>query len=149
MKYALAFILSCCALCAQDKTPLNFGSIGLFDEYRKNVCSAYLKASAPIYNKADAASEEEKKAFLVAAQELVRLQAYMGKVRRLSLSPKSNESTRELNKEKLNDAFAKMAAAEIKTELPATRAELNEASKYINALGQAMQLPVVFGKTKR
>lgn len=145
MKHLLAFVLTCCALCAQDKPPLSFGSIGLFDDHRKNVCSAYLKASSPIYNKGDAATDEEKKAFTVAAQELVRLQAYIGKVRRLTLSSKSNESTRDLEKEKLNEAYAKMAAAQIKTGLPATRAELNEASKYINALGQIMQLPVALG----
>jgi hypothetical protein len=150
MKYLLAFVLTCCALCAQDKTPLNFGSIGLFDDHRKNVCSAYLKASSPIYNKGDAATDEEKKAFTVAALELVRLQAYIGKVRRLTLSSKSNEATRDLEKEKLNEAYAKMAAAKIKTDLPATRAELNEASKYINALGQIMQLPVALGgKSKK
>jgi hypothetical protein len=149
MKHALALILACCALVAQDKPPLSFGSIGLFNDYRKNVCSAYLKASSPIYNKGDAATDEEKKAFTVAALELVRLQAYIGKVRRLTLSSKSNESTRELEKEKMSEAYAKMAAAQIKTDLPATRAELNEASNYINSLGQIMQLPVALGGKAR
>jgi hypothetical protein len=152
MKYALAFVLTCCALCAQDKPPLRFGSLSLFDDYRKTVCAAYMKAAAPIYAKGDSVTDEEKKAFADAVQELVRLQAYMGKFKRLALSSKSNAAIRVLENEKLNDAFAKMDAAQIKTDLPATRAELNEASKYINALGQAMQLPVtlvVLSKSKK
>jgi hypothetical protein len=38
-----------------------------------------------------------------------------------------------------------MASAKIATTLPVTRAQLNEASIYINALGQLMQLPVSLG----
>jgi len=49
----------------------------------------------------------------------------------------------------MSEAYAKMAAAQIKTDLPATRAELNEASKYINALGQIMQMPVALGRSKK
>ena len=124
---------------------LQFGSLSLFDDYRKKVCAGYMKAAAPIYAKGEAVTDEEKTSFTEAAKELVRLRAYVGKsksTKRLSLSSKGNESLRVLDQEKLNDYYAKMLAAEIKTDLPATREELNEASKYINALGQLMQLPV-------
>jgi hypothetical protein len=125
--------------------PLRFESLSQFDSHRKDVCAAYLKAAVPIYNKGEIASEEEKVAFIAAAGELARLQAYVGKKRRLSLSPRSNAGLREINMQKINDLYAKMAAAKIQTTLPASRAELNEASIYINALGQLMQLPVTLG----
>jgi len=125
---------------------LRFESLSLFDTHRRNVCSAYLKAANAIYNKGEIASEEEKSAFVSAALELERLQAYVGKSRRLSLDPqKSNAAMRDVNMEKISDLYAKMAAAKIATSLPASRAELNEASVYINALGQLMQLPVRLG----
>lgn len=124
---------------------LKFESLSLFDTHRKNVCSAYMKAAFPIYNKGEAASDEEKAAFIAAAAEIVKLQAYVGKSRRLSLSSKSNAALRAVNTEKMNDFYAKMSAAKIATTLPATRAELNEASIYINNLSQLMQLPVTLG----
>lgn len=155
MKHAAILLLICCTFCyaapqkkaksAPQVAALQFGSLSLFDDYRKKVCAAYMKAAAPIYAKGDAVTDEEKTSFTEAAKELVRLRAYVGKSyssSRFSLSPKGNESLREINEEKLKDAYAKMLAAEIKTDLPATREELNEASKYINALGQLMQLPV-------
>jgi hypothetical protein len=104
-----------------------------------------MKAAYPIYNRGEIASEEEKVAFTVAAAELARLQAYIGKTRRLSLSAKSNEALRAVNSEKMRELYAKMSSAKIATALPVTRAELNEASIYINALGQLMQLPVSMG----
>jgi hypothetical protein len=125
---------------------LRFESLSLFDAHRKNVCAAYLKAAAPIYNKGDSATQQEKEAFLSAAGELVRLQKYIGKSRRLTLDPKSNSSMRELNASKMSDCYARMAAANIATTLPASRTDLNEASSYINALGQLMQLPVILGR---
>lgn len=124
---------------------LKFESLSLFDAHRKNVCSAYMKAAFPIYNKGEAASDEEKAAFIAAAAEIVKLQAYVGKSRRLSLSSKSNAAMRAVNTEKMNEFYAKMSAAKIATTLPATRAELNEASVYINNLSQLMQLPVTLG----
>ena len=124
---------------------LRFESLSLFDAHRKNVCSAYMKAASPIYNKGEAATADEKAAFTVAAAELVRLQNYIGKVRRLSLSSKSNAASRAVDSETLSECYAKMSAAKIATNLPATRAELNEASIYINSLGKIMQLPVIFG----
>lgn len=127
--------------------PLRFESLSLFDAYRKNVCAAYMKAASPIYNKGEAASEAEKAAFVAAATELTRLQAYVGKSHRLSLSGKSNAAMRAVNTEKMNECYAKMAAAKIATTLPASRADLNEGSTYINSLGQLMQLPVSFGTT--
>jgi TPR repeat protein len=125
---------------------LRFESLSLFDTHRKNVCAAYMKAAFPIYNKGDIASDEEKAAFTVAAAELARLQAYIGKARRLSLSSKSNAALRAVNSEKMRECYSKMASAKIATALPVTRAELNEASIYINALGQLMQLPVSMGE---
>jgi TPR repeat protein len=125
---------------------LKFETLSLFDAYRKNVCSAYMKAALPIYNKGETASSEEKVAFSVAAAELVRLQAYMGKARRLDLSSKVKGAMRSVTSEKMKEYYAKMSSAKIATTLPATRAELNEASIYINALGQLMQLPVSMGK---
>ena len=104
-----------------------------------------MKAASPIYNKGEAATADEKAAFTVAAAELVRLQNYIGKVRRLSLSSKSNAASRAVDSETLSECYAKMSAAKIATNLPATRAELNEASIYINSLGKIMQLPVIFG----
>ena len=124
---------------------LRFESLSQFDTHRKNVCSAYLKASSPIYNKGEGASEDEKVAFTVAAAELVRLQSYIGKVRRLGLSTKTNAASRAVDSATLSECYAKMSAAKIATNLPATRAELNEASIYINSLGKIMQLPVIFG----
>ena len=124
---------------------LKFESLSLFDAHRKKVSSEYMKAASPIYNKGDAASEVEKAAFIAAAAEIVRLQAYVGKSRRLSLSSNSNAAMRAINSEKMNECYAKMSAAKIATTLPATRAEQNEASNYINALGQLMQLPVSLG----
>ena len=124
---------------------LKFESLSLFDTHRKNVCSAYLKASSPIYNKGEGATEDEKAAFTVAAAELVRLQNYIGKVRRLSLSSKSNAASRAVDSATMSECYAKMSAAKIATNLPATRAELNEASIYINGLGRIMQLPVSLG----
>jgi len=121
---------------------LRFESLSLFDTHRKNVCSAYIKAASPIYNKGEAATADEKAAFTVAAAELVRLQRYIGKARPLSLSSKSNAAMRAVNTENMNECYAKMSAAKIATTLPATRAELNGASIYINGLGQLMQLPV-------
>ena len=104
-----------------------------------------MKAALPIYNKGEAASENEKAAFCVAASELVRLQAYIGKKRPLGLSSNSNAAMRALNSEKMVECYAKMSSAKIATSLPVTRTELNEASIYINALGQLMQLPVSLG----
>jgi hypothetical protein len=124
---------------------LKFESLSLFDAHRKNVSSAYLKASSPIYSKGEGASDDEKAAFISAAAEVARLQNYIGKSRRLSLSSKSNAAMRAVNSEKMNECYAKMSAAKIAITLPATRAELNEASIYINALGQLMQLPVSLG----
>ena len=124
---------------------LRFETLSAFDTHRKNVCAAYMKAAYPIYNRGEIASEEEKAAFTVAAAELARLQAYIGKTRRLSLSAKSNEALRAVNSEKMRELYAKMSSAKIATALPVTRAELNEASIYINALGQLMQLPVSMG----
>lgn len=124
---------------------LKFESLSLLDTHRKNVCSAYMKAASPIYNKGEAASEDEKAAFIAAAAEIARLQAYIGKSRRLTLSSKSNAAMRAINTEKMTECYAKMSSAKIATTLPATRAELNEASIYINALGQLMQLPVSLG----
>ena len=121
---------------------LRFESLSQFDAHRKNVCSAYMKAASPIYNKGEAATADEKAAFTVAAAELVRLQRYIGKARSLSLSSKSNAAMRAVNTENMNECYAKMSAAKIATTLPATRAELNGASIYINGLGQLMQLPV-------
>ena len=125
---------------------LMFESLSLFDAHRKNVCSAYMKAASPIYNKGEAATADEKAAFMVAAAELVRLQSYIGKSRRLSLSSKSNAASRAVDSATLSDCYAKMSAAKIATSLPATRAELNEASIYINGLGKIMQLNVSIGR---
>lgn len=131
----------------KTKVPaLRFESLSLFDEHRRKVCSEYIKASSPIYNKGDAATESEKEAFMAAAKELVRLQNYIGKSRRLGLSSKGNMAMRAINVEKMNEAYAKMASAKIATTLPATRTDLNAASVYINALGQLMQLPVSLGE---
>jgi hypothetical protein len=124
---------------------LKFESLSLFDTHRKNVCSAYIKAASPIYNKGEAATADEKAAFTVAAAELVRLQSYIGKVRRLSLSSKNNATSRVADSATMSECYAKMSAAKIATSLPATRAELNEASIYINGLGNIMQLPVSLG----
>lgn len=124
---------------------LKFESLSLFDTHRKNVCSAYMKAASPIYNKGEAATADEKAAFTVAAAELVRLQSYIGKSRRLSLSSKSNGATRAVDSETMSECYAKMSAAKIATSLTATRAQLNEASIYINGLGRIMQLPVSLG----
>lgn len=124
---------------------LRFETLSLFETHRKNICSAYMKAALPIYNKGEAASENEKAAFCVAASELVRLQAYIGKKRPLGLSSNSNAAMRALNSEKMVECYAKMSSAKIATALPVTRSELNEASIYINALGQLMQLPVSLG----
>ena len=125
---------------------LMFESLSLFDAHRKNVCSAYMKAASPIYNKGEAATADEEAAFMVAAAELVRLQSYIGKSRRLSLSSKSNAASRAVDSATLSDCYAKMSAAKIATSLPATRAELNEASIYINGLGKIMQLNVSLGR---
>ena len=124
---------------------LRFESLSLFDTHRKNVCSAYMKAASPIYNKGEAATADEKAAFTVAAAELVRLQSYIGKSRRLSLSSKSNGPTRAVDSETMSECYAKMSDAKIATSLPATRAQLNEASIYINGLGKIMQLNVSLG----
>jgi len=104
-----------------------------------------MKAASPIYNKGEAATSDEKAAFTVAAAELVRLQSYIGKSRRLSLSSKSNAASRAVDSETMSECYAKMSAAKIASTLPATRAELNEASIYINGLGKIMQLPVSLG----
>ena len=120
---------------------LRFESMSAFEEHRRKVCAAYLQASNAIYNKGESATKDEKAKFITAALELERLQTYVGKRRPLFLKS-DNAPTMELNKGKLQEAYGKMAAAEIKTTLPATRAELNEASKYMNALGELMRLPV-------
>ncbi len=125
---------------------LKFESLSLFDAHRKNVCSAYMKAALPIYNKGETASREEKEAFEAAAAELARLQSYIGKTRRLSLSSKINGGMRAVNSEKMAECYSKMASAKIASTLPVSRTQLNEASIYINALGQLMQLPVSMGE---
>ncbi len=125
---------------------LKFESLSLFDEHRKNVCSAYMKAALPIYNKGETATRAEKEAFEAAAAEIARLQSYIGKTRRLSLSSKINGGMRAVNSEKMTECYSKMASAKIATTLPVSRAQLNEASIYINALGQLMQLPVSMGE---
>jgi hypothetical protein len=127
------------------RTPaLKFGSIQLFDDYRRKICAEYMKAALPLYNKGEQATDTEKQAFSLAATELVRLQSYVGKrySHPLTLSSTSNNALREINSQKMEELYAKMSAAEIKTSTPVTRTELNEASKFINALGQLMQLPV-------
>ena len=127
---------------AKRAAALKFGSIQLFDEYRRKICAEYMKAALPIYNKGDSASDSEKQEFTLAAIELVRLQSYVGKKDPITLSSNSNNALREINNRKIEDLYARMSAAQIKTSSPVTRTELNEASKYINALGQLMQLPV-------
>ena len=122
---------------------LRFESLSLFDIHRKNVCSAYLKAASPIYNKGEAASSDEKEAFTVAAAEITRLQSYM-KRRPVSLDVGRAGLTRNVDSANMSDCYAKISAAKIATTLPATRAELNEASIFINALGRIMLLPVSF-----
>lgn len=127
---------------AKRPAALKFGSIQLFDEYRRKICAEYMKAALPIYNKGDSASDSEKQEFTLAAIELARLQSYVGKKDPITLSSNSNNAMREINNQKIEDLYARMSAAQIKTSAPVTRTELNEASKYINALGQLMQLPV-------
>jgi TPR repeat protein len=125
---------------------LRFESLSLFDTHRKNVCSAYMKAALPIYNKGETASENEKAAFVAAVTDLARLQSYIGKSRPLSLNSMNNGAMRAVNSDKMSECYSKMASAKIATTLPVTRAQLNEASIYINALGQLMQLPVSMGE---
>jgi len=132
---------------ANPKSPtsqprLRFESMSAFEDHRRKICAAYLQASNPIYNKGEAVTKDEKEKFVTTALELERLQAYVGKRRSLVLK-RDNEASMEMNRSKWQEAYGKMAAAEIKTDLPATRAELNEASKYMNALGELMRLPVV------
>lgn len=130
---------------SKEMPALRFESLSLFDTHRKNVCSAYMKAASPIYNKGEAASADERAAFTVAAAELARLQKYTSeKPRPLSLSSNSNSASRAIDSATLSDCYAKMSAAKIATSLPATRTELNEASIYINGLGKIMQLNVRF-----
>lgn len=155
MKYVLALILACCALCAQQKVKQKKGSsetaapivrienLSQFDTHRKNICSAYLKAESPIYNKGEAASSAEKAAFTVAAAELARLQSYMSR-RVVSLDAARAGATLETDSATMSKCYTEMSAAKIATNLPATRAQLNEASIFINALGRIMQLPVNF-----
>lgn len=131
---------------ANPKSPtsqprLRFESMSAFEEHRRKICAAYLQASNPIYNKGEAATQDEKEKFVTTALELERLQTYVGKRRSLVLRS-DNEASMDMNRSKWQEVYGKMAAAEIKTTLPATRAELNEASKYMNALGELMRLPV-------
>jgi hypothetical protein len=157
MKYAIALFLACCALCAQEKvkqkkgsgetparTPvLRIESLSQFDAHRKNICSAYLKAESPIYSKGEAASSDEKAAFTAAAAELAKLQSYMRR-RSVSIDAARSGATLGRDSETMSECYTKMSAAKIATELPATRAQLNEATIFINALGRMMQLPVRF-----
>lgn len=124
-----------------SQSRLRFESMSAFEDHRRKICAAYLQASNPIYNKGEAATKDEKEKFVTTALELERLQTYVGKRRSLVLKS-DNEAAKEMNRSKMFEAYGKMAAAEIKTTLPATKAELNEASKYMNALGELMRLPV-------
>jgi hypothetical protein len=157
MKYAIALILACCSLCAQEKvkqkkgagaaaarTPaLRIESLSQFDAYRKSICSAYLNAESPIYSKGEAASSDEKAAFTAAAAELAKLQIYMRK-RPVSIDAARSGATLGRDSETMSECYTKMFAAKIATDLPATRAQLNEATIFINALGRMMQLSVRF-----
>lgn len=131
---------------SKNPPALKFGSLQSLDEYRKKTCAAYMKAVSPIYNKGDTATEAEKQIFTSSAQELQALQTYLTKHRySIALASSNNRAAYEINNKKIEVIYGKITDAKIKVDTPANRTELNEASKFMNALADLMQLPVTLG----
>lgn len=122
-------------------------NLSQFNEIRRRIVSAYLKASSPIYNKGELASADERQAFVSAALELKSLQAFTKKKPLRLKSAGRNDAMAEINLSKIKDCYDRMSFANIKAEFPCTRSEQNEASKYISALNDLMSLPVDYGSS--
>lgn len=140
MKYLLALVLTCCALVAQE----GIETLGQLNAYRLKVSGSYLKALRPIYDNAEKATDGEKAAFLAAVIELKALQSYMCPEYGKRISINKDYANFVENDKKLNSFHKIMKEAKIKTSLPATREELNEAQIFLDAFYKAMQLPVKF-----
>lgn len=140
MKLALALIFLSCVLCAQE----NIETLGQLDDYRRQVNGAYLKALNPVYNQGEKVTSDERAAFVDAAKALQKLQDYMCPTYGKRLAIIKERANLELNNKELERLYKIMKDAKIATSLPATRAELNEAQKFLDAFAKAMQLPVVF-----
>jgi hypothetical protein len=140
MKHALALILACCAIVAQE----GIETLGQLNTYRLKVNGSYLKAHRPIYDNAEKATDGEKAAFLAAVIELKALQSYMCPEYGKRISINKDYANFVENDKKLNSFYKVMKEAKIKTSLPATREELNEAQIFLDAFYKAMQLPVKF-----
>lgn len=122
-------------------------NLSQFNDMRRSIVSAYLKASSPIYNKGELASSDERQAFVSAALELKSLQAYTKKKPLRLKSAGRNDAMSEINLSKMKECYDRMSFANIKAEFPCSRSEQNEASKYISSLNDLMSLPVDFGSS--
>jgi hypothetical protein len=56
--------------------------------------------------------------------------------------PRISNANLEALSKKIDELYARMGAAKIKTSTPATRAELNEASNYMRALSELLDRPM-------
>jgi TPR repeat protein len=134
-------------LSSQEAELPRVSNISQFNDMRRGIVSAYLKAASPIYNKGDLASPEEQKAFISAAIQLKALQAYTKKKPVRYKSSGKKDPMLQVNQAKVKEAYDRMSYANIKAEFPCSRVEQNEASKYISALNDLMSLPVDFGSS--
>ncbi|MEY3812952.1 MAG: hypothetical protein RL495_899 [Verrucomicrobiota bacterium] len=139
MKAVLLLLFTCCTIVAQE----NIETLSQLDDYRRKISGPYLKALDPIYRKADKATDEEQSAFIAAAIDLKALKAYMCPTYGKRISINKYHANIVENDKRLEALYKIMKEAKIKTSLPATRAELNEAQKFLDAFYKAMQLPVV------
>jgi len=134
-------------LSSQEAELPRVSNLSQFNDMRRGIVSAYLKAASPIYNKGELASPEERKAFIEAAIQLKALQTYTKRKPVRYKSSGKKDPMLQINQTKVKDAYDRMAYANIKTDFPCSRAEQNEASKYISALNDLMSLPVDFGSS--
>jgi hypothetical protein len=140
MKSLLLLMFTFCTLSAQE----DIKTLSQLQDRRIKVSGPYIHAARAIFSKAEKATDGEKAAFIKAATDLKELQAYVCPSYGTRFRINIDSAGFEQNQIKL-DGFCKiMEEAKIQTSLPATRAQLNEGQRFLDALYQALQLPVVF-----
>jgi hypothetical protein len=140
MKSLLLLIFTFCTLCAQD----DIKTLSQLKDRRIKVSGPYISSTHAIYSKAEKATDVEKAAFIKAAIDLREFQAYVCPSYGTRFRINIDTAGFEQNQIKLDGYCKIMEEAKIQTSLPATRAQLNEGQRFLDALYQALQLPIVF-----
>jgi hypothetical protein len=155
MKYLIFLSIASCSLTAQaanlqkseplsENASIRITSIDQLAQLQKKVCSAHYVASHKIYLKGEAASDKEKSDFVLAAKELVRLQAFIVRNSYFFSVAISDRGERAKVEPYLQKHLEVLKSFEIKADLPATKKELNEGGQFANRLSGMMSLPLSF-----